>query len=190
VRREAVVLADEQHRKFLDDGEVEALVKDSLLHRSVAEEGHGDPLEAVELERQRRAHGHGHGLSQDGRGRDDAGRGIVEVHRPASPARAAGVLAVQLRYHAGEVASLGQVMRMAAMAAVDDIVPVGGGADPDRHRFLPDREMGRRPHLLLSVEIRQRLFRTPDSNHLSEQAKPEVSGMPHVSLNSASGRKS
>ncbi len=58
---------------------------------------------------------------------------------------------------------------MAAMAAIDRIRLMERGAHAHRDRFLADGEVGGGPHLLGRIEVRQRLFRAPDADHVPQQ---------------------
>src|SRR5436190_6295468 len=117
VRGEAVVAAGEDDGELLDDGEVQRLVEDALLTDAVAEERDGRPRQAVHLEGPGRADRRRHRLAEDGRRRDVADLGGVQVDRAAAPLAAAVDAAIQLGNHAEQAAGLGQVLGVAAIAA-------------------------------------------------------------------------
>src|SRR5262249_54141290 len=176
VRRVEVVLADEHDRKPPDRRPVEAFVKDTLVDRAVAEEGDGDAALPVHLEGERGPHRDRDSLGEDRRRCDHSDLGVGEMDRSAASPRAARFPAVELGDQGGEIAALGEVVRVTAMATVDDIVALERAAHADGDGLLAHGEMRRGAHFLLLVELGEPLFDPAHAEHLAVQPKKGLPG--------------
>ena len=181
VRRVAIVLADEEHGQPLDTAKLRLSwkipsstapspknVTATRSSRSIVNASADPTAVAIVCPR----------IAEEA---DESGIGIVQVYGAATAARTARLLAVELGHHPRQVATLGEVVGMTPMPAVDHIVPPQRRAHADRHRLLSDGEVGRRPHLAFGVEIADRLLDGADADHLPEQPPLELQGNIHAS---------
>ncbi len=173
-----VVLAHEHHGQALDGRPVQALVKDAFVDRAVTEERHGDPRRSVHLERERGSHGDGDGLSEDGGSRHHPHGHVAQVNGAASAASRPTLPPIELGHERRQIAPLGQIVRVAAVSAEDDVVGPEGGAHSNSHRLLSDGEVRRGTHLLLFVELRQLLLHAPRAQELEVQTQARLSRQP------------
>ena len=169
-----VVLADEDHGEAVEGGEVEGFVKVTLLRCAVAEEGDGHPPVAPQLRGERRADGERDRGGDERHRAEEANLRRDQMHRAATAPGAPGRFAIQLGHHRGEVAALGQVVPMRAMATPDVVVPAERGADAGGDRFLADVEMARRLDLARLYQVRHALFESPDLAHAAIRLEQQL----------------
>jgi hypothetical protein len=89
---------------------------------------------------------------------------------------AAGLAAIEFGQHAFQVAALGQIMGVTAMAAERQIVAPEMRGNADRRRLLADRQMGRAAHLLFGVEVADALLDQADAQDLPVEIETGVVG--------------
>ena len=174
VDRVEIVLADEQDRQLLERCEVHALVPRALVGRTFAEEAHDDRLRLLHLERQRRAHRIGDAGRHHRRRAHHADARVDEMHRARLAAGAAVDLAVELGHHAWNIAALGEIERVAAIGAEQDVRRLQVIADGRRHGFLADAEMDRALDLVRGIEADDLFFDPPDQVHRPIEAGRRV----------------
>ncbi len=160
-----VVLAEEDHRHLLERGEVQALGGDALFGRRVAEEHDDDSLLAFQLRGKRRADGDRNGAADDRRCPRHPDALVDQVHRAASRSGAPVHAAVHLAQHRFQIAALGQIGAVRAVARVDEIGGRERRAASDGGRFLADHQVNRRLHLVLVIAAFDLFLDAPDAEH-------------------------
>jgi hypothetical protein len=169
-----VVLAEEQNRDVFQSREVQALRGHALFSRGVSEKRDDHTIFAFHPRRERRADGDRDGAADDGRRAGDAGGLVDEVHRAAARADAAVDAAMHLAEHRLEIAPLGEIRPMRAMAGVDEIGRAQRRATANRRRLLPDDQVDRRLHLIFVIAPLDGLFDPADSQHRAVDAAQGV----------------
>jgi len=167
VDRIQVVLANEDHGKFVQRGEICAFVKHAFLDRGVADEGDGYLATAFAFVCEGAADSDWDRTGNDGNARHHALFDVHEVHGPAPAANAASGLAADLGEHTLQIAALGEIVRMTAMGAVNFVSESKGFANADGRRFLSNRKMHRAAHLTFGVVFRNGFLDQPDPQHLA-----------------------
>ena len=160
-----VVLTPEHHRQPPQRGEVHGLVEGALRNCAVAEEGDRDPVVGSELGRRRRADRYGEAGGDDAVGAEDPDAGVGDVHRAATTAVGAPLLAHQLREHAEGSQPLCQAMPVTAMGRRDHVGRPERPAGADGGGFLADRQVDEARHLPLAVEGGHALLEPSDQQH-------------------------
>src|SRR5918994_3939949 len=92
-----IIFTDKNHRELLQSGEIEALMKNALLRRSIAKKAHHNVFFLLEFHRVRIADSIRNSGSDHRRGPHDAVGDVNKVHRPALSFRTTCSLAVKLR---------------------------------------------------------------------------------------------
>jgi hypothetical protein len=88
------------------------------------------------------------------------------VHGTALAAGTSGRFAVDFGQHRFQVAALGQVMGVGAMAAEHIVVGGKGCTGADRRRLLADAQVDRAAHLLLRIQIDDPFLDPADAEHI------------------------
>ena len=177
LHRIEVVFAEEDHRQLLQRREVEAFGRHTFFGRRVAEEHHDDAIVLLHLCRERRAGCDRNGAPDDGRGARHADRLVDEVHRAAAGADAAVDPAMHLAQHSSEVAALGEIGAVRAMARVDEVGCPKRRAAPDGRRLLADDQVNRRLHLILMIAALDFLLDPADPQHRAVPRDELLRGM-------------
>src|SRR5262245_6710993 len=164
-----IVFAKEDDGKLVQRCEVCTLMKDAFFHRCVANESDGHFPVAHALVGECATDSDRNRARDDWNARHDTLRDIHQVYGTAAAADASRCLAANLRRHAFEIAALGEIMRVAAVGAVDLVGRFKCRAGADRDRFLANRKMDRAAHLTFSVVIRDRLLDQTNAYHLAVQ---------------------
>ena len=164
-RREAVILAHEQHGQAEHGGPVEAFEERAAIGRAVAEDAADDAALAAQLDRVR-----GAGGDDDVRGdhavrAEHADAEIGDVHRAALAAAASADAAEQFAHHRGAVGAFGERVAVAAMGGEQDVLAREQRDDAGCHRLLPDRGMDGAEHELVAEAAERRLLERADAEH-------------------------
>ena len=157
----AVVLADEEHRKPPQRGEVQRFVERTGARRTVTEEHHADVLLALRLRRPRGARGEGEVACHDTGRAQHAVRRIDQVHRAAATATQAIFAAENLGERRLKVASLGEHVAVAAMTREQHVVASEMRAHADGNRFLSGRQVWKAGNLARGGEPLHLAFEQP-----------------------------
>ena len=153
--RDAVVLADEEHRQLVHLGPVQAFQEGPAVGRAVAEEAGHDLRQAADLQRLRRAGGDGDARGHHAVGAQHADREVGNVHRAALALVGAAGPAEQLAHHARGVGALGQRVAVAAVGGREQVRALQVQAHARGHRFLAGGQVQRPAHLGRRVRRRQ-----------------------------------
>src|ERR1700736_4442632 len=163
--REAVVLADVDHRQPPDRSEVEALVQHALIRSPVSEEGDRH-LTAVPDARREPGPGRERDATADDRVRaEHPAREVRDVHRAAAPLAEAVLASVDLGHHPFEVAALGDAVPVAAVGARHVVVVAEVGADTRRDGLFADVHVHEARDLARAELARHSLLEEPDRQH-------------------------
>lgn len=134
----AVVLAQKNNWQLVDGRHVQALVKDALIGRAVAEETDHDMRRVALRERVGEARRDGNSARGDSVRAHEADVNAGHVLRAALAAAVAFFAAVEFGHDPKNVAAFGDEMSVPAMIADDQIVFRQRRACADRDGFLPD----------------------------------------------------
>ena len=85
---------------------------------------------------------------------------------------------MHLAQHCLEIAALGKIITMRAMAAVQQVFLAKRRTAADGGRLLPDHQVNRCFHLVLAIAPFDFLFDQTDAQHLAEQANEEFFVVP------------
>ena len=137
-----VVLAQEDDRQLPYRGQVQRLVKNSLVRPAVPEKRHHHLALAPHFGCQRRPRADRHGRRDDPVGSQDVEVQIGDVHRAPQAAAVAGLAPHQLGHHFPDAGPLGDAMAVAAVSAADEIVRAQVQAGPGGDGLLAHVAVG------------------------------------------------
>ena len=164
-RRDAVVLAHEQHRQLVEHRPVQPFEERPAIDRAVAEHAGRDRVRLLHLQALRGADRDRDAARHHAVRAEHADGKIRDVHRAALAAAIAVRAAVKLRHHALRVGALGDGVAVAAMVRRDAVVDAQIDADAGRDRFLPDRDMQRPRDFARLVRLERGLLEGADARH-------------------------
>ena len=163
------MLADEDGRDVPELGEVERLVEGADVGRSVAEERHGHPRFAPQLEGERGADDAGKAAADDGVCTEVPALEVVEVHRAAVAVAAALDLPVELGHDLVGMGSLRDRVAVGPVGRGDDVTLLERAADPHCDGLLADRHVEEAGKLAGSETLLHLLLETADEQHLPKE---------------------
>src|SRR5262249_1259005 len=171
LRRELIVLANEQDRQLPDGRQVDPLVERAIVDRPVAEEGDTNAITLQQLETVSGAR-----CLEDARADDPAGAHQPDfrreqVHAAAAALRAAGSAAEQLGEQLARRDALRQGVPVPAVRAEHDIAAVEVSTDAGGNGLLADVRMTGAVDQSALMRPRQLLLAATDEEHLSIQGE-------------------
>src|SRR5207253_7815073 len=160
-----VVLADIDGRQLPYRGEVQRLMKRTLVDRAVAEERDRDLVGAELLGGERSARRDGDPAADDPVRAEVALRRVRDVHRAAPAAAVPRFPAEKLGEHLAEVCALRDAVPVTTMRGGDPVVVVKVGAHAGGDRLLSGVAVDRPPDLVLAEELCCALLERADRPH-------------------------
>ena len=161
-----VVFADKKHAGLLGSREIKALVKRSVVYRTVAEERCCYALGAAGASAESGTHGVRNAAADDTVGAKDTVRPVVNMHAAAATAATARGLGVELGHERGWRQPFGQRVTVAAVRAGDPIIALQVRTHADRHSLLANVEVNKARHLAGLVTGLRGKFELTQLQHL------------------------
>jgi hypothetical protein len=162
VRREEIVLADEEDWGIEYSRQVHRLVESSLLGRTITEERNRHITALIHLCREASTQGDRDGCADDW---DRSMKAILtgnKMHRPAHPSGDTGIATEHFSKETMEAATHRQEVSVRSVRAKGTVRATKMQGDTDRRSFLTDRQMAWTRDGSIGDSISDSLFRTPD----------------------------
>src|SRR6266478_7714177 len=172
VFRVKIVLADVDHRKLEQLGEVHHFVQHSLTERAFSEKTYRHAAVIETPSRECRAGGNASAAAHDRVRSQVAGGRVRNVHGTAFALAVPGLLAQQLGEHLIWGSTFRQTMSMTAMGAGDIVGALERFAYAHSDRLLTDVKMRQAGHQRPRVKVVDPGFKLADGNHLPVHPEP------------------
>ena len=167
-----VVLAHEDDGELPDGGQVEPFVKSADVGSPIAEHGNGHVVGAQHLGGKRSTSPDGDPGADNGKGRQQADRGVAQVHRTAQAPHAADLAAQDLAQYRLLGHPQGQGQAMAAIGAGHGVCGPCGRGDGHAHGFLALRRVRRARDKALTEKLQDPFFGQADLDHATVTLPP------------------